>query len=175
MLAPMSSRPPDEWRPIDVHAHNPRGFLRTPTRRGRAGRFSRSDGVLGLDIATPGGLLRVTADADLRAARPALRRLRHIDASAGLTRPLPARRPRQAARLLATLAANGVPIVTGDVPPWLRAALHDDVVTALESATAADTALPLRREAVALRQRRTVFRRHCGLPQRPVSALVATR
>ena len=65
--------------------------------------------------------------------------------------------------------------MSGKLPPELRDLLHPDVVDALQSATPELLDDPLMREALALRQRRAVFRRHLDRPAGAVSILAPTR
>ena len=164
-----------ERKYVDSAVHNPRGFLRHPPRAARPGRLHRLDGILAM-TATDSGRRVVLAPAGvLEGSDRTLRRLHHLDVTATLGRPVAARRPVATARLLSTVAARGVPVLTGQLPPQLSAVLHADVVDALHEATPELLQQPFMREALAIRQRRAVFRRHSGLPARTVSILVATR
>jgi hypothetical protein len=173
MLAPVGARGSDRVR-IDDDVHNPRGFLRQPPRPARPGRLQFHDGTLVVSTSDAGRRVALAPAGIVDGSARTLRRLHHLDLTGALARPRAVRRPVATARLLATLCARGVPLVTGELPPEVRAMLHSDVVDILQSASAELLDDPLMREALAVRQRRAVFRRHVDRPLRTVSVLAAT-
>ncbi|MFC4057410.1 glycosyltransferase [Planomonospora corallina] len=93
--------------------------------------------------------------------------------------------PLAALRVVAGLAAAGVPLVSGPVPPW-AAALGAELVRLMTSVGEADLADDLRREEYSVRLRREALRTHgvrarweqLGAPRPPApatSVLLATR
>ncbi|GAA3471126.1 glycosyltransferase [Nonomuraea roseola] len=137
--------------PVDERLVNPMGFVTTPS-RGMAmlaessGRWSVVlDGKPVVTFAASGGV----TDADV--AR--LRQIRgvEIDWRHAHSGPLPA------VRVLAGLAAAGVPLVASEVPRWARA--MGDRLSALLT-TPVDLADELRREEHSVRLRREAMRVH---------------
>ncbi|GGS95795.1 glycosyltransferase [Nonomuraea spiralis] len=137
--------------PVDERLVNPQGFVTTPS-RGMAslaehdGRWSvLLDGKVVTAFAESGGV----TDADV--AR--LRQVRGVEVSW----QHPHSGPLAAVRVLAGLAAAGVPLVTGAVPRW-AGALGDELVTLLPAAP--DLSDDLRREEHSIRLRRAALRTH---------------
>jgi len=163
--------------PVDERLVNPQGFVTTPARgmaslAEREGRWTvLLDGRPVTTFADSGGV----TDADV--AR--LRQIRGVEvdwhhAHSG---------PLAAVRVLAGLAAAGVPLVSGPVPRW-AGALGEELAALLEAAP--DLSDELRREEHSIRLRRTALRTHgvaarweqLGAPaQAPplTSVLLATR
>lgn len=176
---------PDELPPVDERVINPAGFVATPRRGTGALAATRSapwavtldDGVV--TEFPPSGCV---GDADIA-------RLRDLRAVAvrwdGRLRPV------AAARVVAALAAAGVPLVTERPPPgWARRLIGGDLAALLGSVTVPDLADDLRREEHSVRLRRCALRGHgvrarwlglaaaAGLPAPPepkVSVVLCTR
>ncbi|WP_067174329.1 glycosyltransferase [Microtetraspora niveoalba] len=163
--------------PVDDRSVNPMGFVTTPTLG--IGRLERADGRWNavhdgtvLTRFADSGCVTVTDVARLRQ----LRGLR-IDWRNGHTGPV------AAVRVVASLAAAGVPLITGEVPPW-AAALGDGLVGLLGSVTPEDLEDDLRREEHSVRLRRRALRDHgvearwerLGAParQRPLTSVLLT-
>lgn len=143
--------------PVDIAVAHPGGFdpeaesevgyvVVTDLPRGQQVRIADADSDLAL-LGT-GGRLSSTALDRLRA-------LRHVDA-----RAIHHAEPRLAAHVLTQLGAAGVPLVTGRLPPAVRALLHADVVAALADVTPEQTADIEAREAHSVRVRRAVHRHY---------------
>ncbi|MFI6900899.1 glycosyltransferase [Nonomuraea sp. NPDC050394] len=137
--------------PVDERMVNPQGFVTTPSRgmaalTEREGRWSIVlDGKPIIAFAESGGV----TDSDV--AR--LRQIRGVEvdwqhAHSG---------PLTAVRVLAGLAAAGVPLVSPSVPRW-AGALGEPLVRLIESGP--DLADQLRREEHSIRLRRTALRTH---------------
>ncbi|MGW4406185.1 glycosyltransferase [Nonomuraea sp. NPDC004702] len=137
--------------PVDERLVNPQGFVTTPSRgmaalAERDGRWSvLLDGKVVTTFAESGGV----TDADV--AR--LRQIRGVEVSW----QHPHSGPLAAVRVLAGLAAAGVPLVTGAVPRW-AGALGDELVALLPAAP--DLSDELRREEHSIRLRRAALRTH---------------
>ncbi|MGN9838511.1 glycosyltransferase [Nonomuraea sp. H19] len=137
--------------PVDERLVNPQGFVTTPS-RGMAslaecdGRWSVVlDGKVVTSFAESGGV----TDADV--AR--LRQIRGVEvdwrhAHSG---------PLAAVRVLAGLAAAGVPLAAGAVPRW-AGALGDEIIALIEQCP--DLSDELRREEHSIRLRRAALRTH---------------
>ncbi|GIH29283.1 hypothetical protein Aph01nite_75930 [Acrocarpospora phusangensis] len=139
--------------PVDDRSVNPAGFLSVPTRDMA-------------DLVTRDGRWAVVLDGDVLLRLPAsgavtdtdvasLRRVRglRVDWRRGHTGPL------AAVRVIASLAAAGVPMVTGPIPVW-AAALGPELGRLLAGVTDADLADDLRREEVSILARRLALRAH---------------
>ncbi|NUP62248.1 MAG: glycosyltransferase [Nonomuraea sp.] len=137
--------------PVDERLVNPQGFVTTPSRglaslAERDGRWSvLLDGKAVTTFAESGGV----TDADVSR----LRQIRGVEvdwhhAHSG---------PLAAVRVLAGLAAAGVPLVADAVPRW-AGALGDDLVALLT--TTPDLSDDLRREEHSVRLRRAALRTH---------------
>ncbi|GAA0943079.1 glycosyltransferase [Nonomuraea longicatena] len=137
--------------PVDERLVNPQGFVTTPSRgtavlTERDGRWAAVlDGKVVVAFAESGGV----TDADVGR----LRQLRGVEvdwqhAHSG---------PLAAVRVLAGLAAAGVPLVARSVPPWARA-LGEPLVELIESAP--ELSDELRREEHSIRLRRAALRTH---------------
>ncbi|RVX47833.1 glycosyl transferase family 2 [Nonomuraea polychroma] len=137
--------------PVDERLVNPQGFVTTPSRgmaslAERDGRWSVVlDGKILTSFAESGGV----TDADV--AR--LRQIRGVEvdwrhAHSG---------PLAAVRVLAGLAAAGVPLVAGAVPRW-AGALGEGVIELIERCP--DLSDELRREEHSIRLRRAALRTH---------------
>ncbi|MFI9588898.1 glycosyltransferase [Nonomuraea sp. NPDC052265] len=137
--------------PVDERLVNPQGFVTTPSRgmaalAERDGRWSvLLDGKVVTTFAESGGV----TDADV--AR--LRQIRGVEV--GWQHPHSG--PLAAVRVLAGLAAAGVPLVTGAVPRW-AGALGDELAALLPAAP--DLSDDLRREEHSIRLRRAALRTH---------------
>ncbi|MEV4222892.1 glycosyltransferase [Nonomuraea sp. NPDC049725] len=137
--------------PVDERLVNPQGFVTTPTRgvaalAERDGRWTvLLDGKPVTTFAESGGV----TDADVSR----LRQIRAVEidwhhAHSG---------PLAAVRVLAGLAAAGVPLFSGPVPRW-AGALGEELVALVQSPP--DLADDLRREEHSIRLRRTALRTH---------------
>lgn len=151
---------PEHVPPVDERSVNPRGFRKTPT-AGIGEIAARADGrwtalADGAEIvAFPASGLVTDADVDrLRGLRGL--RLNWRPAHSG---------PIAAARIVAGLAAAGVPLVASrPAPAWASATLGEDLL-ALIPDDPADLADDLRREEISVRLRRCALRSH-GLTAR---------
>ncbi|GAA0430310.1 hypothetical protein Acor_45970 [Acrocarpospora corrugata] len=139
--------------PVDDRSVNPAGFVSVPT-QGLADLVTR-DGRW--TVVLDGGVLaRLPASGAVTDADVALlRRLRglRVDWRRGHTGPL------TAVRVIASLAAAGVPLVTGPIPVW-AAALGPELSRLLAGITDADLADDLRREELSILVRRRALRAH---------------
>ncbi|MCC5574123.1 glycosyltransferase [Microtetraspora sp. AC03309] len=165
--------------PVDDRSVNPMGFVTTPTLG--LGHLELTDGRWSVVHAgkvltrfADSGCVTVTDVARLRQ----LRGLR-LDWRNGHTGPL------AAVRVVASLAAAGVPMITDELPPW-AGALGDGLIGLLRAATPDDLDDDLRREEHSIRLRRRALRDHgvearwaqLGTPARPrplTSVLLTTR
>lgn len=140
--------------PVDERAVNPGGFLQTPPHgfgdlEPRAGRWAAVyQGRALVTFAASGAV----TDADV--AR--LRRLRGLRVRWRLshTGPVPA------ARVIAGLAAAGVPLIAPDPPEWVRPLLGAGLTDLIARVTEADLADDLDREVFSVRLRRLALRAH---------------
>ncbi|GLW09943.1 hypothetical protein Misp01_50720 [Microtetraspora sp. NBRC 13810] len=142
---------PGHVPPVDERSVNPRGFLRTPTKGvgeigARDGRWTAwlEDKEL---VRFPESGLVTDADVDK------LRRLRGLRLA---WRPAHTG-PITAARVVAGLAAAGVPLIADPPPGWAVAALGEDVLSHIATEPDADD---LRREERSVRLRRAALRAH---------------
>jgi hypothetical protein len=146
---------PDHLPPVDERSVNPRGFLREPAKG--IGKISRRDGrwtahVDGKDLVRfPESGLVTDTDVDrLRDLRGL--RLSWRSAHTG---------PIAAARIVAGLAAAGVPLLADAPPTWATAALGAELLSHLTGADLArDLADDLRREERSVLLRRCALRTH---------------
>lgn len=140
--------------PVDERAVNPGGFVQTPPYgfgrlEQREGRWAAvHEGRVLTRFAASGAV----TDADV--AR--LRRLRGLRVEWRLshTGPIPA------ARVVAGLAAAGVPLVAPDPPAWVRPLLGAELTGLLTGTVEADLADDLDREVYSVRLRRHALRAH---------------
>ncbi|WP_433350047.1 glycosyltransferase [Microtetraspora malaysiensis] len=163
--------------PVDDRSVNPMGFVTTPTLG--VGRLELADGRWNavhdgkvLTRFAASGCVTVTDVARLRQ----LRGLR-IDWRNGHTGPI------AAVRVVASLAAAGVPMLAGEIPPW-AGALGDGLIGLLRAVTPEDLDDDLRREEHSVRLRRRALRDHgvearwerLGAParQRPLTSVLLT-
>jgi hypothetical protein len=142
---------PSMVAPVDERLVNPRGFVAAPTLgiadlTARDGRWAVVlDGEVLTAFARPGGV----TDADVDRVR-ALRGIR-IDWRHAHSGPL------AAVRVLAGLAAAGVPLVADEVPRW-AGALGDGLIKLITACP--DISNDLRREEHSVRLRREALRTH---------------
>jgi hypothetical protein len=140
--------------PVDERAVNPGGFVQTPPDgfgrlEQRGGRWAAVyQGRVLTRFAESGAV----TDADV--AR--LRRLRGLRVEWRLshTGPVPA------ARVIAGLAAAGVPLVAPDPPDWVRPLLGAELADLLDGTVEEDLADDLDREVYSVRLRRRALRSH---------------
>ncbi|MEV2275212.1 glycosyltransferase [Nocardiopsis sp. NPDC049922] len=181
----LTARDPDpvhQVAPVDELTVNPVGF--TLDAGGPLGELTRVDGHTAV---VEGRFEAVRVPPDGTVTDVDLARLRHLRGVrvdwAGLL-------DRDAAvRAVASLAAGGVPVVGGPVPPW-AAGLGEPLTGLLAGADEADLADRLRREEHSVRLRRAALRTHglrarwralataAGIPVRPeprVSVVLCTR
>ncbi|WP_158558248.1 glycosyltransferase [Spongiactinospora gelatinilytica] len=153
VLRAASAVTPDHLPPVDERSVNPRGFLREPPQdiadlTGHAGVWGVTSEGRELVRFHESGLV---ADADVDRLRP-LRGLR-LNWRPAHTGPV------AAARVVAGLAAAGVPLVsTGPAPIWAEPLLGGELLSHL--ATPGDIADDLRREEHSVRLRRHALRAH---------------
>lgn len=140
--------------PVDERAVNPGGFLQSPPHgygrlEQRAGRWAAvyDDRVL-VRFAASGGV----TDADV--AR--LRKLRGLRVEWRLSHT----GPIAAARVLAGLAAAGVPLIAPDPPDWVRPLLGPELCELISGVAEADLDDDLDREVHSVRLRRRALRTH---------------
>ncbi|WP_214106479.1 glycosyl transferase family 2 [Acrocarpospora catenulata] len=139
--------------PVDDRSVNPTGFLSVPT-QGVAelvtvhGRWAvRLDGAELARFPASGAV----SDTEVSRLR-GLRAIR-VDWRRGHSGPL------AAVRVIASLAAAGVPLVTGPIPTW-AGALGPELIALLAPVTAEELADDLRREEFSVRLRRAALRTH---------------
>lgn len=168
---------PQAVPPVDERTVNPRGFVRDAghdvgTIVQRAGCWTVESNDTTVASFDRSGAVR---DVDVSALRH-LRAVR-IEWWPGHTGPL------AAVRIVAGLAAAGVPLVCESVPGWATA-LGDDLVKALTSANEEDLDDELRREEHSVRLRRAALRAHgvearwrhlASAPTPAVSVILCTR
>jgi Glycosyltransferases involved in cell wall biogenesis len=140
--------------PVDERAINPGGFVQTPPHG--FGRLEQRDGRWAA-VYEGRELTRFAASGavtDVDVAR--LRRLRGLRVEWRLshTGPIPA------ARVIAGLAAAGVPLVAPDPPDWVRPLLGAELTGLLAGTAEADLADDLAREVYSVRLRRRALRSH---------------
>ena len=140
--------------PVDERAINPGGFLQTPPHgfgrlEQRGGRWAAVYEGRVLTVFAASGAV---TDADV--AR--LRKLRglHVRWRLSHTGPVPA------ARVLAALAAAGVPLIAPDPPEWVRPLLGAELTALISGVTEAGLADDLDREVHSVRLRRLALRAH---------------
>ena len=176
------SDPVLEVPPIDERTVNPVGFRTRVT-----GPVAEFTAVHGRTAVVEDGRVLAEAAPDGTVTDVALERVRHLRGVRVLWEGHCG--PVSTVRAVASLAAGGVPLLSGPVPGW-AAGLGDTLVDLVTRAEEADLADPLLREEYCLRLRRAALRTHgqrarwralaarAGVPVAPeprVSVILCTR